>query len=650
MNEALTYIRTSLATGKDIQTIRNEFSQNGWTSEQIEKLIKETENPPRNNKKIFILLMCAAILVVLISVTAYSYAVLSKKPIPKTTQSLPLSIPESSNITETYYSPDKKSFAVVVKKIDGYYQLFINGEMSSPYELVMNGVFSPDGKRFVYLAKQGNDIFLVEDGQKKEKSSFAEIQDEPYPQAITFSPDSKHLAYIVKSENGESVVMDGKTQQSYPRIYPINPSTKRLFFSPDSKKLAYVVDNHKTTFDRDKQEEDRKTQEQKLIINEKEVSEGFNSIFEFVFSPNSEHFAFVGLKDARATAYLDGKDLYIAQYAIQDLNSGDIPSNLTFTTTTNELVFGGRKDGTQNGFIQVGQKNIPIPFPISRNGIRKIIAGHNSQDIAYVANRDGGLGNLGSTVIVVKNQIKELPSVITNSSSSITTSILSFIVSSDMKNYAGIVSWEGYGEKLVTIFHNQTPVKTYFLTDSYLNGSPSSVNFAANLELTSDGFTMLYAVGRKTTENTYDVSINNNGFESILTQMAISTNIFASTSEDVIFSLTNDTVNYIAQHGSSFTPKSIPVKDMIFHSNSYSQKVTMAIKTFSEVTDVAHNEEPLLYSNQNYTSGYGGDNSSLNTSFSLKNTPYGSTTLLYPINKTAYIRTSDGKITKEILQ
>lgn len=652
MNDAQAYIKTSLAAGKDIQTIKNELAQSGWTTQQIEKLLNEISKPPRSNKRLLVIFAGFASLILIVSVTLYSYSFISKRIGPKKNiesfASFTLSIPDSSSVIQTYYSTDKKNIAVVVKNIDGYYQVFLNGQENPPYELVSQGVFSPDGKRFVYVAKQGNDIFLVEDGKEKSTISFGAAQNTQHPEAITFSPDSKHLAYIIHTESGEAIVLDEKAQQPYPHIYSVNPSRKRLFFSPDSKHLAYVINNSAQTLDRNNQEENSKTQEQKLIIDNKEMAVGFKWIFEFVFSPDSKHYAFVGLKDDLATVYLDENDVYHARYATFDLGNGDIPSNLTFTTSTNELVFGGRRDGTQEGFIQVGQKITPIPFPISRNGIRNIIAGNNSQNIAYIANRNQG-GNLGQPVVVINNQIKELPSFISSSPQGIAT-IYDFVLSSDMKQYAYAVYWEGYGTNLATIVHNQTPVKTYFFDADRVVGGPSTVNFVNNLRLSSDGFSVLYAAGRKRQDGMYDVSINKNGFESILTHMSITSNIFTSDSEDVIFSLTNGTVNYVAQNGNVFTPKSVREKDMIYHSNSYTQQVASAIKSFSEATEVVQNEEPLLYNNQDYNYGYGSRDNLPNAPFSIKDTSNGSSVLLYPINKIAYVKTTDGKVTKELLQ
>lgn len=88
--------------------------------------------------------------------------------------------------------------------------------------------FSPDGKRFAYVAKQGDSARVVVDG------TAGLLFDAVHWDSTPFSPDSRHVAYVAAREGSYVVVRDGVVGHKYDAI-------RSLEFSPDSKHLIYVA-------------------------------------------------------------------------------------------------------------------------------------------------------------------------------------------------------------------------------------------------------------------------------------------------------------------------------------------------------------------------------------------------------------------------
>jgi hypothetical protein len=91
--------------------------------------------------------------------------------------------------------------------------------------------FSPDSKRFAFIAVNGMSNFAIVDGQ--ESSGYAEIKN------FQFSHDSRRYAFEARYPNtsgaGSVVVVDGKEG---PKLQSITPNS--LAFSPDGSRVAYA--------------------------------------------------------------------------------------------------------------------------------------------------------------------------------------------------------------------------------------------------------------------------------------------------------------------------------------------------------------------------------------------------------------------------
>lgn len=89
-------------------------------------------------------------------------------------------------------------------------------------------VFSPDGQRFAYLARVGDQVRLVLDGEPG--PLFDAISWEHQP----FSPDGRHVAYVASRDGQIMIVRDGIAGPAYDYI-------RDLRFTADSRHVVYTA-------------------------------------------------------------------------------------------------------------------------------------------------------------------------------------------------------------------------------------------------------------------------------------------------------------------------------------------------------------------------------------------------------------------------
>jgi Tol biopolymer transport system component len=168
------------------------------------------------------------------------------------------------------------------------------------YRIVEGPIFSPDGKKVAYVAKQENKYFVVVNG--KEGKVYDEIILDP-PQ-LQFSPDSKKIVYIAKKDCIESkieyegkeypiktgckevVVVNGEEGKTYDDI-------ETLVFSPDSQKLAYRAIKEKKFL---------------MVVNDKEVGGVYDLVWYPIFSPDSQKLAYIAQKEEKHFVVVNGKE------------------------------------------------------------------------------------------------------------------------------------------------------------------------------------------------------------------------------------------------------------------------------------------------------------------------------------------------------
>jgi Tol biopolymer transport system component len=135
------------------------------------------------------------------------------------------------------FSPDSKHWAMGVKrqgtggmffgKSKPKWFMMVDGKpIGLGYDVLADPVFSPDGNRIAFLAKDGEKARVCVDGK-----SPAAYDDSG---ALVFSPDSKHVAYGAKVGEKWFVVRDGVKETEFDAI-------TGSIFSPDSAHCAYVA-------------------------------------------------------------------------------------------------------------------------------------------------------------------------------------------------------------------------------------------------------------------------------------------------------------------------------------------------------------------------------------------------------------------------
>jgi dipeptidyl aminopeptidase/acylaminoacyl peptidase len=166
---------------------------------------------------------------------------------------------------------------------------------SFPYE-ISDFAFSPDGKHFAFMVKRmvGKNTGILEPNNLKYTLYFDGKPSRTYDYitALTFSPNGERYAYRASDGRGDRLVVDGVEQATYTQI-----DDDVIAFSPDGKRLAYrIEDGHQRAY---------------FVIDG--VRQGIqtdpSSLDGFVFSSDSQHYAYVYLKNADSLEYgiiLDG--------------------------------------------------------------------------------------------------------------------------------------------------------------------------------------------------------------------------------------------------------------------------------------------------------------------------------------------------------
>lgn len=144
---------------------------------------------------------------------------------------VPNTIEVSASMRLGYVVQTPTGYAVVVDGVRGELYSFIDTRTRwSSFERARRPHirFSPDGKRFAYVAKQGDSARVVVDG------TAGLLFDAVHWDSTPFSPDGRHVAYLAARGGSYVVVRDGVVGRKYDAI-------RSLEFSPDSKHVAYVA-------------------------------------------------------------------------------------------------------------------------------------------------------------------------------------------------------------------------------------------------------------------------------------------------------------------------------------------------------------------------------------------------------------------------
>ncbi len=181
-------------------------------------------------------------------------------------------------------SPDLKHIGYV-SRIGTTFRVWLDGVSEKSHKGVtrQSPFFSPQGNRLVYVAQEDDKMYVVVDGEEHDG----------YKQAgtITFSSDGSRLAYRVEDEKGrQMVVVDGEVG---PRFDIGITNAIGIVFSPDSKHFAYVGINQNNSC---------------IFVKDNKKLRSVDKIDRIKFSPDSKHVAYTAMEKGEWFVVLDGKN------------------------------------------------------------------------------------------------------------------------------------------------------------------------------------------------------------------------------------------------------------------------------------------------------------------------------------------------------
>jgi uncharacterized repeat protein (TIGR03803 family) len=140
--------------------------------------------------------------------------------------------PEFDRLGNVMFSPDGKHSVYTATDASGGRSAtyaVVDGKKSLNYAGCTDFVFSPDSQHLAYVATS-NKAVVVLDGKE------GDAHDSILLTPGAFSPDSKRFAYIAQDSNKFTLVLDGKPGPAQPSIDP-----RSLQFTPDSQHCRFKV-------------------------------------------------------------------------------------------------------------------------------------------------------------------------------------------------------------------------------------------------------------------------------------------------------------------------------------------------------------------------------------------------------------------------
>lgn len=218
---------------------------------------------------------------------------------PKITEKPMGSVPEPPVSQAMSISGDNNHLAVLLKrggekKNDGTktpekYVVVVDGAEGKEYDWVVKNslTFASDNSTVLYIVQQNDKMFVV--SGSKEGTPYHEIVDS----LVITSPAGGRVAYFAKKTDSSKriLVVDGEESKEYDKIGGFS-------FSHDGKHYAYGVE----------------TANQQLYVVDGQPGKAYDKIpaNSFTWSPDSQHYAYAGLKGegeaAKSFEVIDGKE------------------------------------------------------------------------------------------------------------------------------------------------------------------------------------------------------------------------------------------------------------------------------------------------------------------------------------------------------
>jgi len=210
----------------------------------------------------------------------------------------------------------------------GITAIVVDGKQHPLYDGVYAPKLSSNGKHFAYCAVSyaRRKQFAVIDGKKQAEFDFCT--------GVVFSPDGNRHAYVARNGARTFAIIDGITGKAYPckerKVVTTQPyigythgyGAESVMWSPDSKQVAYLLGVACPT---------------QVLINERIVSPIPTEMSQCQWSEDSKHFAFVGILPAhKECVVLDGKQL-TAHDGVRDFAFSPDGTRLAYVSYDPEL-------------------------------------------------------------------------------------------------------------------------------------------------------------------------------------------------------------------------------------------------------------------------------------------------------------------------
>ena len=196
-----------------------------------------------------------------------------------------------------YLSPDGQRLACFVKRGSQWFAN-VDGKDSHPWKRIDNDSrtgLSANGSHFSYSAEDNDGFSVIVDDRE-----FPDAGIEP----AVFSPNGRSWAVVNEDETGSWVVVNGKAGKKY------NGNIYSPTFSPNGRRLGYLVESYRGG-----------SRKMAVIHGEREFENMEPVLFGGIqFSPDSAHYAITGTRGRKPVVIIDGK-----QYPAADKGEGGTP-------------------------------------------------------------------------------------------------------------------------------------------------------------------------------------------------------------------------------------------------------------------------------------------------------------------------------------